>query len=71
MFDEIHMTTAELAKRYGLTVSTIERWRRAGTGPKHVKVLGTILYKIVDVKSFEAANIRISTSEKENKGAVS
>lgn len=55
--DEQHLTTEELAKRWGIHKVTLARWRQAGEGPKYIKLGNSskapILYRIVDVIEHE------------------
>jgi hypothetical protein len=50
-----YLTTAEVAERYHKTPQTINRWRKARTGPKHTRIGKTILYSIAELRIWEAA----------------
>jgi excisionase family DNA binding protein len=49
------MTTRQLAERLGVSVRTIEGWRRTGTGPRFVKVGRVARYHPDDVARWVAA----------------
>jgi hypothetical protein len=55
---ERHMTQAELAKRWRVTVRTLERWRVLGCDPAWLHIGGRILYRAQDVLAHEAARLR-------------
>ncbi|WP_346346580.1 helix-turn-helix domain-containing protein [Thetidibacter halocola] len=43
----------DLAKRWDKSLRTLQRWRAEGYGPPHVRVGGTIHYRVKDVLAFE------------------
>lgn len=45
----------ELAQRWRIAPRTLQRWRRAGTGPRHLRIGARIVYPLDDVVAFEAA----------------
>jgi hypothetical protein len=53
----------ETATITGLAVSTLNKWRLAGRGPKFVKLGKRVLYRDEDIESFIAAGSRTSTSQ--------
>ena len=59
-----HLNQRELADRWGLSENTLERWRVEGIGPVFLKLKGRVLYRVEDIKTFEAASLRKSTSER-------
>lgn len=46
----------ELAERWKVSPSTVERWRWAGIGPVFVKIGGLVRYRLEDVEAYEASN---------------
>ena len=52
----------EAAAKTGMSVSTLNKWRVAGFGPKFVKLGKRVLYRDEDIQSFITASIRSSTS---------
>jgi len=59
-----HLNQSQLARRWCLSPRTLERWRWLKQGPDYVKVGGRVLYRLDDVESFEAANLRHLVSER-------
>ncbi|KRB08058.1 helix-turn-helix domain-containing protein [Lysobacter sp. Root690] len=53
-----HLSTEQLAARWGVTVDTIERWRSEGIGPRYIKVTRAIRYRLSDVEAFEEVSVR-------------
>lgn len=56
-----HLTQHELAKRWGLSPRTLERWRWTAQGPRFVKLIGRVVYPIEEVQAFEAERLRACT----------
>ena len=56
MSQTIFLTEEQLAERWQCTGKTIGRWRSQGTGPKFLKINGSIRYKLSDVEAFEEHN---------------
>jgi excisionase family DNA binding protein len=55
-FSVRHLTPRELAERLRCSIRTIERWRRCGKGPAYLKAGGRVLYRLVDVETWEREN---------------
>jgi len=49
-----HYSEKLLARRWGLSHRTLERWRNSGIGPAFLKVGGRIIYSRTDVLAYEA-----------------
>ena len=58
------MNEREAAKRLGLRVSTLRRWRWAGKGPSFLKIGGAVRYDLADLEAFIEASRRRSTSDR-------
>ncbi|WP_376094345.1 helix-turn-helix transcriptional regulator [Roseomonas sp. CCTCC AB2023176] len=56
---------ATLAKRWGISPRTLERWRWLGQGPAYLKIGGSVAYREDDVLAYEAAQRRVATAETE------
>ena len=54
----VNLTPAELARRWRLSVRTLERWRAARVGPAWLRINGRILYPRREVFAFERARLR-------------
>ena len=53
-----------LAERWGVAVTTLQKWRQTGYGPVFAKLSARVAYPIASVEEFERRNLRQSTSEK-------
>lgn len=53
-----HLSEKLLARRWGLSHRTLERWRYAARGPAFLKVGGRIVYRIEDIEAYEASRRR-------------
>ena len=56
-FDQFY-SEKYLARRWGRSHRTLERWRSEGRGPAFHKIEGRILYRHSDVDAFEASHRR-------------
>lgn len=48
----------ELARRWGLSHRTLERWRGVGQGPQYLKLGGRVLYRLADIEAFEQSQLQ-------------
>ena len=48
----------ELARRWGISHRTLERWRYSGQGPAFLKLGGRVLYRLADVEVFERSQLQ-------------
>ena len=53
-----------LARRWGLSPSTLERWRHKRKGPPHLKIGGRVRYRLQDIEDFEAARVGHADAER-------
>jgi hypothetical protein len=53
-----HLSEKLLARRWGLSHRTLERWRHDHHGPAYLKVGGRIIYRLADIEAYEAARRR-------------
>lgn len=53
----------ETAAKTGMSVSTLNKWRVAGYGPKFIKLGRRVLYRDEDIEAFITAGERSSTSQ--------
>ena len=49
-----HLSQTELAARWNISHRTLERWRTVGEGPRFIRLIGRIVYRLEDVEAFEA-----------------
>lgn len=57
---ENFLTQKDLARRWGISHRTLERWRWLGTGPLFLKVGARVAYRMRDVERYEATRLRQS-----------
>ncbi len=57
------MKEAEAARRLGLEVATLRRWRWAGRGPRFLKIEGAVRYEPRELTAYIEASRRRSTSD--------
>jgi predicted site-specific integrase-resolvase len=57
-----HLSQLDLARRWAISPRTLERWRWTGEGPRYIKLVGRIVYRLEDVETFENARVHDSTS---------
>ncbi|HLS58536.1 MAG TPA: helix-turn-helix domain-containing protein [Paracoccaceae bacterium] len=48
----------ELARRWGISHRTLERWRYTDQGPAFLKLGGRVLYRRTDVEAFERSRLQ-------------
>ena len=49
-----HLNQIELSRRWSLSPRTLERWRCLGLGPRYLKIVGRVVYRLDDIEEFEA-----------------
>ena len=59
-----YMTQTQLAERWQVAESTLERWRSEGVGPIYMKILGRVRYRLSDITDFEEESLRGSTYQR-------
>jgi hypothetical protein len=52
-----HLTQDELAKRWRMSPRTLEGWRSINAGPAYLKIVGRVIYRLVDVEAYEARHL--------------
>lgn len=58
----VFLNQTNLSRRWGISTSTLERWRWSGEGPAFLKLGGRVVYRLTDIEAFEAERLRASTS---------
>jgi hypothetical protein len=56
------LSQLDLSRRWSISPRTLERWRWTGEGPRYIKLVGRIIYKLEDVEAFEDARLYSGTS---------
>ena len=59
----------ELAQRWQVSESTLERWRSQRTGPMFLRLGGQVRYRITDVEAFETQALGMGTGQISDKMA--
>jgi hypothetical protein len=59
-----HLSQLDLARRWAISPRTLERWRWTGEGPRYIKLLGRVVYRLADIEAFENARLHESTKQK-------
>lgn len=55
-----HLNQLDLARRWRISPRTLERWRWLGQGPAYLKLGGSVAYRIEDVETYEAAQLKVA-----------
>lgn len=59
----------ELAQRWQVSESTLERWRSQRTGPMFLRLGGQVRYRITDIEAFETQALGMATGQISDKMA--
>ena len=54
----IHLSQKGLAERWRMSEATLERWRTDRIGPVFLKIRGRVLYRLIDIETFEVASLK-------------
>jgi hypothetical protein len=52
-------TPKDLARRWGMSTRTLDRWRRVGQGPKYLKIGWLVFYRKTDIAEYEDQQTRV------------
>lgn len=58
------LSERELARRWGVSSKTLQRWRTEGRGPRYLKLSKRVSYPLEFVVNFERSVVHESTSER-------
>jgi hypothetical protein len=64
-----HLNQTELARRWKLSPRTLERWRWQRLGPVYLKLGGRVAYRLEDVETYEAEQLRQITPRARKPGS--
>jgi hypothetical protein len=56
------LTEQQLAKRWQMSVRTLQNWRWQGRGPRYLKIGARVLYPLEEVEAHEAGHLHVNTS---------
>jgi predicted DNA-binding transcriptional regulator AlpA len=62
--EKIALNEIELAKRWGVSPKTLQRWRTEGRGPQYLKLSKRVVYPLDQIESYEHEALHASTWEK-------
>jgi predicted site-specific integrase-resolvase len=51
--EQFYLSDKSLARRWGISFRTLQRWRWKGKGPPYIKIGGRIRYHLDNIKKFE------------------
>jgi len=57
MLQQHCLNQKELARRWGISHRTLERWRYCGQGPAFLKLGGRVLYRRSEIDAFEQSQL--------------
>lgn len=60
--DHVHMREDDLARRWSISIRTLQRWRKAGKAPPHLELGSGIRYRREDIEAFEEQQLRGGSS---------
>ena len=63
-----HLNQVQLARRWGISERTLERWRWLRQGPSFLKLGGHVAYRLSDIEAFEEAQAR--STRQHDRGGV-
>ncbi|MDD3182646.1 MAG: helix-turn-helix domain-containing protein [Alphaproteobacteria bacterium] len=61
--EERHINVFQLAKRWGMSPKTLDRWRWQGIGPKFLKIGSKVVYRLSDIEEYEVNNLKTATDK--------
>jgi len=62
MIKEAHLTEKDLARRWNLSVRTLQKRRWNNEGPSYIKIYDRIRYTLKAVEDFEKNNSHLSSA---------
>lgn len=68
--DVVHLDQKQLAARWNVSEASLERWCSEGIGPKFLKICGRVLYRQVDIESYEESCLATSTKTAAARGGA-
>jgi hypothetical protein len=61
--DVRHLNQVQLARRWGISERTLERWRWRRTGPAFMKLGGHVAYRLEDIEHYEQRNVHLTGTQ--------
>jgi predicted DNA-binding transcriptional regulator AlpA len=57
MTEQLLLSEKSLARKWGISHKTLQRWRWLKTGPAYIKIGGRIRYSTDSIKEYEDSNL--------------
>ena len=57
MTEQLLLSEKSLARKWGISYKTLQRWRWIKTGPAYIKIGGRIRYSTDSIKEYEEKNL--------------
>ena len=57
MTEQLLLSEKSLARKWGISHKTLQRWRWLKTGPAYIKICGRIRYSTDSIKEYEDSNL--------------
>ncbi len=68
VIQELLLTESETARRLGISVSGLRKWRRGGQGPRFIRLGRLIRYSVPDLEEWLVANRQEPDSSLQSSG---
>lgn len=62
--EKVAYNETELAKRWGISPKTLQRWRSEGRGPRYLKLSKRVVYPVDEIEACEHDALYASTWQK-------
>jgi predicted DNA-binding transcriptional regulator AlpA len=62
--EKVAYNEVELAKRWGISPKTLQRWRSEGRGPRYLKLSKRVVYPVDEIEAYEHDALYTSTWQK-------
>jgi hypothetical protein len=56
-----HLDQNSLSRRWRISPRTLEQWRWQGRGPRFLKIGGRVVYRLIDIETYEAERLHLNT----------
>ena len=66
--EKVAYNEVELAKRWGISPKTLQRWRSEGRGPRYLKLSKRVVYPVDEIEAYEHDALYASTWQKADDG---
>jgi hypothetical protein len=67
---DAHLDEEALAKRWSMSSRTLQRWRQNDQGPLFLKLGDRVVYRLIEVETYERERLCAGTKGKKRSGAL-